>query len=963
MESSQAVYQTIPDADSACDLNKEKELAEHNLRDKLQAALEREQSAHKAIKYREMLLNTVNQAAEVLLTAGEGNNLEALIEGMAIVGRSLDIDRVQLWRNEVIGGELHYVMRYEWLSDIGKQKANVPPGLSYSYNDKPKLYELFYDGICVNGPVSELPSDTAYLTEYDIVSIMMMPLFVNKEFVGLFNLDDCVNIREFSDDEMDMLASAGLMFASVFNRMEQDRIRYEMERERKAFEIAQAYLNAAPMFIEIWNIDGNIIDCNQKILDTFGIESKMELMERFYEFSPKIQPCGTPSKLLNEIMIKECIEKGTHRSEWTFVLPNGEEMPTESTWIYIIYQGDPQIVVYSQDLSAIKASVERERRLEIRLREQEMSERVKIAEESSNAKSQFLARMSHEIRTPITAVLGIAEIQLQNGDLSPLLEESFAKIHNSSNMLLDIVNDILDLSKIEAEKMELFYEEYDTASLISDVSHLHLPNFATSAIKFELNIDENLPSLLVGDALRIRQIINNLLSNAFKYTDEGAVGLEFNRLENENETDSIILAISVCDSGLGMTREQVDALYNDYTRFHEREHRVIGGTGLGMPIVYSLIEMMDAEISLESEVGKGTSVLVKIPQKISGTEVLGEHAAYKLRQFELGLGSSAKKLNFIPEQMPYGKVLIVDDVDANLYVAKGLLTFYNLQIETCNSGHAAIEKVREGNVYDVVFMDNMMPGMNGTEAMNVMRALGYTQPIVAFTANALIGQSEELINSGFDGFLSKPIQTTHLNTILTRLIRDKQTPEVLEAARSWKRSSPASINDFQSDINLVSKLRADFLRGHKNTFFDITYALEHGDVKTAHRLTHTLKGLAGLIKEGALEQAAKRVEHVFNEGGTPTEEQLLAVKTELSKVLSGIKPTEQAPSNIDFDKSIFFELYNELEPLLKSGNADCLNYIGELAKIPESTVLIHLIEEFDFGTAAKVLRAMRAIMM
>ena len=595
-------------------------------------------------------------------------------------------------------------------------------------------------------------------------------------------------------------------------------------------------------------------------------------------------------------------------------------------------------------------------------------QRIEIAEESSKAKSKFLARMSHEIRTPISAVLGISEIQLQKQDLPSHIEESFAKIHNSSSILLRIVNDILDLSKIEAGKMTLLYDEYEVASMISDVAHIHIANFGNKSIEFQMHVDEDMPALLVGDALRIGQITNNLLSNAFKYTNSGTVELSLRCERKETDEGYVTLVISIRDTGLGMTREQLDALYNDYERFHEREHRFIGGTGLGMPIVYSLVKIMNGHIDLESEVGKGTNVVVHIPQKLTAdTKVLGKEAAFNLQQFGMNANAAAKRFRFVPEPMPYGKVLIVDDVEANLYVAQGLLAFYSLHIETCDSGYEAIDKIKKGKVYDIVFMDHMMPGLNGTETMHAMREMGYTQPIVALTANALIGQEEEFIKHGFDGFISKPIQTKQLNATLNKHVRDKQPPEIIEAAKATREKHTAAvsgdIDNYLNQADVAEKLRWEFARSQKNVSADINQALNAGDIKTAHRLAHSLKGLAGLINESALAKAASNVEQQLAAGETPTSH-LDALESELSRVLGNINVpnTSQLPAYTAFDKPKATILFDRLYSMLASDSVECFSLLDELRAIPETGVLVRQIEEYDFDDALQTLGTLRDIL-
>jgi len=409
----------------------------------------------------------------------------------------------------------------------------------------------------------------------------------------------------------------------------------------------------------------------------------------------------------------------------------------------------------------------------------------KEADSANRAKSLFLAKMSHEIRTPMNAIMGAVEIQIQDETLAPHIRESFAMIYNSSNLLLGIINDILDLSKIEAGKMELVPTKYEIASLINDTVQLNIMR-NSKHITFELFIDENAPAKLIGDEIRIKQILNNLLSNAFKYTETGKIKLSIST-KNKKGND-IVLVFIVNDTGMGMTAEQVKKLFStEYIRFNLESNRSIGGTGLGMNITHHLVQLMDGDISVESRLGKGSIFTVHLPQKVADSSILGKEMADNLMQFRT-LEKEVKKSQFTREYMPYGNVLIVDDVDSNLFVAKGLMMPYGLSMDTASSGMSAINKIKNGKIYDVIFMDYMMPEMDGMEAVKIIRELGYKNPIVALTANALVGQAKIFLENGFDDFLPKPIDVRQLNAMLNKLVRDRQSPEAVAEARRDKLS-------------------------------------------------------------------------------------------------------------------------------------------------------------------------------
>jgi len=394
------------------------------------------------------------------------------------------------------------------------------------------------------------------------------------------------------------------------------------------------------------------------------------------------------------------------------------------------------------------------------------------SDEASKSKSNFLATMSHEIRTPLNAVIGIAQIELEKDDVPDEHTEAFEKIFNSGNGLLGIINDILDMSKIETGKMEIHPEQYDVPSLINDAVMLNIGRVGNKPIEFILNVDERLPLRLIGDELRIKQILSNLLSNAFKYTEKGFVKFS---IYHSIEVDNFSLHFIVEDSGQGMKPEDKDRIFSEYSRFNAMANRTTEGTGIGMSITKRLVEMMDGMILVESEYGKGSTFTVMVRQETLECEPLGIELAEQLQNFSFHSEGFAS--HTVHEQMTYGKVLVVDDVDINLYVAEGMMSQYGLEIDTALSGFEALDLVSSGKSYDVIFMDHMMPQMDGIETTQKLRESGYTGCIVALTANALVGNSDMFLENGFDGFVSKPIDIVQLDSILNEFVRDKHTDE------------------------------------------------------------------------------------------------------------------------------------------------------------------------------------------
>jgi len=467
----------------------------------------------------------------------------------------------------------------------------------------------------------------------------------------------------------------------------------------------------------------------------------------------------------------------------------------------------------------------------------------------------------------MNAILGITEILLQEDKFDARTNEELTTIYNSCDMLLSIINDILDLSKIEAGKLKVVPAKYELASLIHDAAVLNVMRTGSKPIEFKLSVDEKIPSTLIGDELRIKQILNNLLSNAFKYTDEGSIELSFSTEVDEKGENEIILLFTVNDTGHGMSEDEVKLMFDEYSRFHHGKRRTIEGTGLGMNITRNLLRLMNGTISVQSELDKGSKITVRLPQGKTDKSIIGKELAETLQEFRLSGIRQISKANITYEPMRYGKVLIVDDVESNLFVAKGLMTPYELTIETVTSGLLAIEKVKDGNVYDIIFMDHMMPKMDGIEATKIIRDLGYKNPIVALTANAVVGQADIFLSNGFDDFVSKPVDIRRLNSMLIKYIRDKQPPEVLVNASLYKSNSkmenlalegisPRLIEFFMLDANRAIQVLEEMLN-KKEPYSEEDYVLYTTTV-------HAMKAALANIGEKDLSSVAKSLEQAGN---------------------------------------------------------------------------------------------------
>ena len=499
----------------------------------------------------------------------------------------------------------------------------------------------------------------------------------------------------------------------------------------------------------------------------------------------------------------------------------------------------------------------------------ELREAKNQAEQANHAKSDFLANMSHEIRTPINAIMGMNEMVLRESK-DESIREYATNIESASKTLLSLINDILDFSKIEAGKMEIIPAPYEVAVFLNDVVNMISVKAKQKHLDFQVEIDSKIPSVLHGDEVRNRQIIVNILNNAVKYTKEGSVKL---LVEGIREQNSFTLKMQVSDTGIGIKEEDMEKLFGGFQRLDLEQNRSIEGTGLGLAITRNLVERMNGRIEVSSEYGKGSVFTVTLSQEIIDESPLGD---FKQKYEALAKQEKGYQESFLA---PEAKVLVVDDNAMNLAVVKALLKKTAIRITTCMSGMECLEWVKKEH-FDVILLDHMMPGMDGIQTLLELKQsenLCQNVPVIALTANAIVGAREEYLKFGFSDYLSKPIEGMALEKMLQKYLpcEEKALSQITEECAGSKQEVsrmeeelPESYIDRELGLqycmgNMVffREMLAIYCDEYEQNLEKLSKAYQESDWNNYTIYVHSLKSTSLNVGGKYLSTAAKELEH------------------------------------------------------------------------------------------------------
>ncbi|MDR1869434.1 MAG: response regulator [Treponema sp.] len=743
----------------------------------------------KEFKRQQALFHAVNETAQVLLAAMDEENFEtSVLEGMRILSHCLNVDRGYIWQNETRRGILHYAMRFEWQNDTGRHMNPVENKIVYPYTDIPTWEAKFLKGECINGPLNDMSQEERdRLLGHGMKSVFAIPVFIQNYFWGYVSFDDCRQERYLTEDELNILRSVSLMMVNAINRNQQLLKNRDAHYQRNNLlntvnnvasillqadtdEFENALIRCLAMMgdavnadrVYIWRnhmVDGRL-HCTQLFEWSEGAEPQQDNVYTI-DISYDDNIPGWEEKLSSGQCVNGIV------SEMNSVL-QGQLSPQgilsilvvpvflrEKFWGFVgfddchrerEYTENEESILRSGSLLIAHAMLRNDLTLGMRSTAVKLESAFEEAQAASRAKGNFLSNMSHEMRTPMNAIIGMTQIGKSASNIEKK-NYAFEKIEGASNHLLGVINDVLDMSKIEAGKFELIVVEFDFEKMLQKVINIISFRIEEKKQNFSLYLDPKIPQRLSGDDQRLAQVITNLLTNAVKFTPEqGTISLGAYFVNDEDRMCTV--KVEVKDSGIGISPEQQQRLFTIFEQAESSISRKFGGTGLGLAISKQIVQMMNGKIWVESELNKGSTFefTVQLLRGDSGERQIDEITPLEeIRSFK---GC---------------RILLAEDVDINREIVISLLEPAEIEIDCAVNGAEAVNMYKASpEKYDLILMDMQMPEIDGLEATRLIRKFESANvsrpiPIIAMTANVFKEDVQKCVEAGMNDHIGKPL--------------------------------------------------------------------------------------------------------------------------------------------------------------------------------------------------------------
>jgi len=696
-----------------------------------------------AMQRRDRLLAAVNDAASILLTTTSEEFAHSISQVLHILGTATDVDRVYVWKNEMIDDELYSSQVFEWSPLAEPQQGNEYTVRIKCSESIPTWEKTFHAGECVNNIVRNMPqAEQDQLSPQGIISILVAPIRFRDELWGFIGFDDCRNERIWDRTEAGILKSAGMLIASAIQRQQTER---HLAQEQRTLNWI---LETSPVAV-LTSTDGKISHLNRKGHELLDIPPGTSMEVVYAKILNDL-----PDRISREEIVREIRAKGIFiRHDIQFPCADGEVRDFMLTTLPFTPDGTHKTISWIVDITALK---ETERAL-IQARDK--------AEIATKAKSEFLARMSHEIRTPMNAILGMIYLCLQT-ELGEKQRDYLLKTQTAANNLLGIINDVLDISKIESGKLELELIPFSLKRTIKEVIDIVNTSAAGKGLKLITKIDPDISDSLVGDPLRLRQILLNLINNAVKFTTAGGIFVTIKEtdLPVRGNSTKIYLSFEVKDTGIGLQPEQIEKIFESFAQADGSTTRKYGGTGLGLSIVKSLVELMEGEVSVTSIPGQGATFCFT--------------AVFEKSKVEPSLSS----MSLLHKR----RVLLVDDDPSDLEVLTTLIQSMHMNVTSARSGTEALQKLEEATFmrvpFELVIVDWRMPRMDGVEMVRTIRQSDKITPpyilmVSAYDRQDCLRQAKGL---NISDVLIKPVLPSVLRETLKATFREDLTAKTNE---------------------------------------------------------------------------------------------------------------------------------------------------------------------------------------